>query len=75
MKDLISVSGLEDQGLEVYTRLSEVQLKHYYNQTAGFLSRRAPRWSARAGLAAFRFPLWRIGMSGAAAEVIAAAEC
>ena len=48
MKDLISVSGLEDQGLEVYTRLSEVQLKHYYEPNGGLFIAESPKVVMRA---------------------------
>lgn len=48
MNDLISVSGLEDQGLEVYTRLSEVQLKHYYEPDGGLFIAESPKVVLRA---------------------------
>lgn len=48
MNDLISVSGLEDQGLEVFTRLSEVQLKHYYEPDGGLFIAESPKVVMRA---------------------------
>lgn len=74
MKDLISVSGLEDQGLEVYTRLSEVQLKHYYEPNGGLFIAESPKVVMRA-LDAGCIPVSLLvedrHVRGEAAEVIA----
>ena len=48
MVRLLSVSGLEDPGLEVYTKLSEVQLKRLYEPDGGLFIAESPKVVLRA---------------------------
>lgn len=48
MVHFVSVPGLEDSALEVYTKLSEVQLKHFYEPDGGLFIAESPKVVQRA---------------------------
>lgn len=48
MENLITVSDLEDPALQVYTRLSEVQLKRFYEPEGGLFIAESPKVVMRA---------------------------
>ena len=48
MVDFVSVPGLEDPALEVYTKLSEVQLKRFYEPDGGLFIAESPKVVQRA---------------------------
>ena len=52
-KELIEITDYEDPRLDVYARLNETQLRHYYAPNGGLFIAESPRVTARA-LAALR---------------------
>ena len=72
-KELIEITDYEDPRLDVFARLNETQLRHYYAPNGGLFIAESPRVTARA-LAAGCQPLSalveRSQASGEAAEVL-----
>ena len=47
-KELIEITDYEDPRLDVYARLNETQLRHYYAPNGGLFIAESPRVTARA---------------------------
>lgn len=74
---LIPAAGLEDPALDVYTKLSEVQLKHLYEPDGGLFIAESPKVVLRAldaGCVPVSLLVEDRHVEGAAAEVLARCE-